>query len=152
MHAPFPAPVNEWHNDTYPAINPSRPELSAKGKKIVITGGGYGIGRGITEAFATAGASSIAISGRKEQPLLDTKKYIESKFGVPVSTHVADITDVIAMKKAASEIGEWNVLAMNAGYMSTPGGSLSSDVDEWWKTFEVSTLAKVKVSEPKSND
>jgi len=123
MHAPFPAPVNEWHNDTYSAIDPSRPELSAKGKKIVVTGGGYGIGRGIVEAFAIAGASSIAISGRKEQPLLETKKYIESKFKTTVSTHVADITNAVAMKKAASEIRDWNVLVMNAGYMSAPGGT-----------------------------
>jgi NAD(P)-dependent dehydrogenase (short-subunit alcohol dehydrogenase family) len=140
MHAPFPAPVNEWHNDTYAAINPSRPELSAMGKKIVVTGGGYGIGRGIVEAFATAGASSIAISGRKEQPLHETKKYIESKFGISVSIHVADITDAVAMKKAASEIGDWNVLVMNAGYMSAPGGTLDSGGADWWKTFEVHIL------------
>jgi len=137
MKAPFPAPIEEWHNDTYPAIDPSRPELSAKGKTVVVTGGGYGIGRGTVEAFATAGAKAIAISGRKEQPLLDTKKYIESKFATRVSTHVADVTDVVAMKKFASEVGTWDILIMNAGYMSTPGGSLQSDVEEWWKAWEI---------------
>jgi len=137
MKAPFPAPTNEWHNASYASINPSRPELSVKGKKIIVTGGGYGIGRETTKAFAIAGATGIAIIGRKEAPLLDTKKFIESEYSVPVSIHVADITDASAMRKAASEIGEWDVLVMNAGYMATPGTTLGSDIDEWWKAFEV---------------
>ncbi|RDW83504.1 hypothetical protein BP5796_04995 [Coleophoma crateriformis] len=137
MKAPFPAPVTEWHNDTYAAIDPSRPELSVKGKKIVVTGGGYGIGRAVVEGFAIAGASAIAILGRKEQPLLDTKKAIESKYTTAISTHVADITDTAAVSKAASEVGTWDVLIMNAGYMSTLSPSMKSDVNEWWKAFEI---------------
>lgn len=103
-----------------------------------MTGGGYGIGRGVVEAFAIAGASSIAISGRKETPLLETKKFIESKYSTTVSTHVADVTDSVAMAKAAGDIGTWDVLVMNAGYMSDPGASMKTDVDEWWRAFEVS--------------
>jgi hypothetical protein len=38
MQPPFPAPVSNWHNDTYDAISPSRPELSVAGKTIVIIG------------------------------------------------------------------------------------------------------------------
>jgi NAD(P)-dependent dehydrogenase (short-subunit alcohol dehydrogenase family) len=137
MKSPFPAPVNEWHNDTYAAIDPKRPELSAQGRRIVITGGGYGIGRATAEAFAQAGAAGIAILGRKEAPLLETKKYIESKYGVPISTHIADVTDEAAVKKAAKEIGEWHVLDMNAGYFSAPAGTSQIDANEWWKSFEV---------------
>lgn len=123
---------------TDPAIDPTRPELSAKGKKIVVTGGGGGIGKGVVEAFAIAGADSIAILGRREGLLLETKKYIESKYSTRVSIHVGDVTDEVAIKRAAKEIGTWNVLALNAGYLSTPGPILSSDVNEWWKAFEVS--------------
>lgn len=137
MKAAFPAPVNEWHNDTYAALNPKRPELSAKGKKIVITGGGYGIGRATAIAFAEAGAAGIAILGRKEAPLLETKEYIEKTYKIPVSSHVADVTDEAAVKKAAKEIGEWHVLDMNAGYFSSPAGTLEISADEWWKSFEV---------------
>jgi NADP-dependent 3-hydroxy acid dehydrogenase YdfG len=75
--------------------------------------------------------------GRKEQALLDTKRAIESKYKTRVSTHIADVTDVAAVKSAASEIGTWDVLIINAGYMSTPGPSMKSDVNEWWKAFEV---------------
>ncbi|KAE9977959.1 hypothetical protein EG328_001752 [Venturia inaequalis] len=134
---PFPAPVKEWHNDTYASIDPSRPELSAKGKKIVITGGGYGIGRGTAIAFAEAGAAGIAILGRKEAPLQETKEFIENKYNIPVSTHVADVTDESAIKKAAKEIGEWHVLDMNAGYFAAPAETMEISADEWWKPFEI---------------
>ncbi|KIX03062.1 uncharacterized protein Z518_06612 [Rhinocladiella mackenziei CBS 650.93] len=37
MQPPFPAPVAEWHNNTYDAINPTRPEMSQASRTIVIT-------------------------------------------------------------------------------------------------------------------
>jgi NAD(P)-dependent dehydrogenase (short-subunit alcohol dehydrogenase family) len=137
MKAPFPAPTAEWHNDIYPSIDPTRPELSAKGKKIIVTGGGTGIGKGTVEAFAQAGAESVAITGRRLDKLTETKEYVESKYNTKVSIHAADITDAVAMQKAASEIGGWDVLVMNAGYLSKPSSIQESNVDEWWKGFEV---------------
>lgn len=38
MQPPYPSPVATWHNDTYDSINPTRPELSQKGKTVIITG------------------------------------------------------------------------------------------------------------------
>ena len=53
----FPSLTKTWHDDTYPAIDPQkRPELRLDGKTIVISGGGAGVGRGLTQAFANAGA------------------------------------------------------------------------------------------------
>ena len=40
----FPTLVKTFHADTYPAINATLPQLSTKGKNIVISGGGSGIG------------------------------------------------------------------------------------------------------------
>ncbi|KAF5011852.1 hypothetical protein F66182_15315, partial [Fusarium sp. NRRL 66182] len=77
MAAPFPSPTAKWHTTTYPTLSPTRPELSAKGKTVVITGGGTGIGAETARYFAQAGASRIALLGRREQPLLDTKASIE---------------------------------------------------------------------------
>ena len=57
--------TNKWHNKPYPAIDPSRPELSAKGKFVVVTGGGSGIGLATAIAFAQAGAKTIGILGRR---------------------------------------------------------------------------------------
>jgi NAD(P)-dependent dehydrogenase (short-subunit alcohol dehydrogenase family) len=77
MTAPFPSPTSTWHSNTHPSLAPSRPELSAKGKTVLITGGGTGIGAETARYFAQAGATRIAILGRREQPLLDTKASIE---------------------------------------------------------------------------
>ncbi|GAB1196658.1 hypothetical protein APSETT444_005933 [Aspergillus pseudonomiae] len=91
--APFPSATSKWHTETYQSISPTRPELSAKGKTIVITGGGTGIGAETARHFAEAGASRIVLLGRREQPLLDTKASIDTKcFGVEVLVASTDIT------------------------------------------------------------
>lgn len=91
----FPSPTKTFHTTAYPSLSPTRPELSQKGKTVLITGGGTGIGAGIAHAFAEAGASRIALLGRREQPLLDTKASIEKQYpGVQVFTQSTDGTKV----------------------------------------------------------
>ncbi|RFU26478.1 hypothetical protein B7463_g9865, partial [Scytalidium lignicola] len=91
--APFPSPTSTWHTKTYQSISPTRPELSAKGKTVIVTGGGTGIGAETAHCFAEAGASRIALLGRREQPLLDTKASIEHKFSdVEVFVASTDVT------------------------------------------------------------
>lgn len=93
MAAPFPSATAIWHDNTYPSIAPTRPELSAKGKTVLVTGGGTGIGAETARSFAEAGASRIALLGRRQQPLLDTKASIEHAFpGVKVSALPTDVT------------------------------------------------------------
>ncbi|TQV94926.1 short-chain dehydrogenase [Cordyceps javanica] len=91
---PFPSPTRKWHDNTYASLSPLRPELSAKGKTVAITGGGSGIGAETARQFAAAGAARIGIFGRREQPLLDTKAAIaESYPEVQVFTAAADVTN-----------------------------------------------------------
>lgn len=60
---------------------------------MVITGGGTGIGAETARYFAEAGVSRIALLGRREQPLLDTKASIEQKFAdVEVFVAPTDVT------------------------------------------------------------
>jgi NAD(P)-dependent dehydrogenase (short-subunit alcohol dehydrogenase family) len=58
-----------WHSKPYAAIDLNRPELSAAGSFVVITGGGTGIGKAIAVAFAQAGAKTIGILGRRLEKL-----------------------------------------------------------------------------------
>jgi NADP-dependent 3-hydroxy acid dehydrogenase YdfG len=138
MQPPYPAPVTEWHNDTYDAINPKRPELSQAGKTIVVTGAGQGIGREIVKAYAEAGANIIHILGRTKTSLDETKDIVESSHpNVKVTVHVANIVDTLAVENAAKKIGTWDVIIANAGYIIEPESIESGDPDEWWKAFEV---------------
>lgn len=60
---------------------------------MVVTGGGTGIGAETARYFAEAGASRIALLGRREQPLLDTKASIEQQFpNVEVFVASTDVT------------------------------------------------------------
>jgi len=38
MKPVFPSPTPTWHNDTYPAIDPTLPNLSHAGQTVIITG------------------------------------------------------------------------------------------------------------------
>ena len=140
-----PSMTRTWHTDTYPDIDPrKRPDLSLNGKTIVITGGGRGIGRALSEAFATADVGTIAILGRRQDIVFDTKREIEAKNdNVKLTTHVADVTDISSVRKAAQEIGSWDVLVSNAGYLSTLEPLVEADPEEWWRAFEVFLLKMV---------
>ncbi|MGH1366768.1 MAG: SDR family oxidoreductase [Calditrichia bacterium] len=87
-----------------------------KGKSILITGGGSGLGLGMARAFAEHGAN-IAICGRTEEKL---KKAAESigEFGTKVLWHSVDVRDYEAvsemMKSLKTEFGELNGLVNNA--------------------------------------
>jgi hypothetical protein len=60
------SPSQKFHKITYPSLHTTRPELSAQGKISLNTGSGSGVGVEATKYFAKAGASWIAILGRRE--------------------------------------------------------------------------------------
>ncbi|KAK8108097.1 short chain dehydrogenase reductase [Apiospora kogelbergensis] len=64
----FPVPTKIYHDTGYPTISATRPENSANGKTVVITGGGSGIGSETARFFAAAGAARILLLGRRPGP------------------------------------------------------------------------------------
>ena len=139
-----------YHHKPYPAIDPTRPELSAKDKVVVITGGGQGIGRATARSFAKANAKAIVIIGRTERSLLDTKAEIEQITGLTtVRVHVGDVTNETAIQNifasVKQEFGEIDVLVSNAGYLPTLGPIASEDPDDVWKAFEINVKGAFNV-------
>ncbi|OCL02477.1 NAD(P)-binding protein [Glonium stellatum] len=135
------------HSESYPAISPSRPELSVKDKAVVITGGGSGIGASIAKAFAAGGSTKIAIISRTEKNLLATKHAIEEEFlGTEVLAVPADITNARQVDDAFLKISQTfdkiDVLVCNSAFMPVPRPVLSPDFDvqDWWTAFSTNIL------------
>jgi NAD(P)-dependent dehydrogenase (short-subunit alcohol dehydrogenase family) len=129
MSAQLASPTKTYHKAPYPSIDPTRPELSAKGKVIVITGGGTGIGAETAKHFARAGASRITILGRREQPLLDTKAAIEAERPstevLAIPTDITDITSVEAAFAQTARNSKIDILISNAAVMGTKAPIMS---------------------------
>ena len=77
-------------------------ETLFKGRKVLVTGGGSGIGRCIAHELAALGAHVI-ITGRK-QDKLDTVKAEIAEDGGMVESHAFDIRDEEAVKEAMTAI------------------------------------------------
>lgn len=141
LKAPFPSPTEQWHDNTYPSLSPARPELSAKGKTIAITGGGTGIGAETAAQFAAAGAARIGIFGRREKPLLTTKASIERRFpGVDVFVASADVTSKEQVDAAfASFLGDTKLdVVISAAAKIGPTASVQdADGDEFIEAVNV---------------
>jgi NAD(P)-dependent dehydrogenase (short-subunit alcohol dehydrogenase family) len=139
-----------YHQNTYPAISPSRPELSAHNNVVVITGGGQGIGKATALAFAEAKAHAIIITGRNQGTLLETKLEIEKIHPLTrVRGFVGDITDAKVVDttfcSVKHEFGRVDVLINNAGYLPASAPITEQDPDDIWRGFEVNTRGTFNV-------
>jgi len=86
------------------------------GKRILITGGGTGLGKSIGKRYVELGAD-LVICGRRREVLEQTAKEFKDTLGVTVETHVCDVRDakaVESMMDAIWAIGPLDVLLNNA--------------------------------------
>ncbi|OCT46918.1 putative oxidoreductase [Cladophialophora carrionii] len=141
----FTSFTKTWHSESYATISPTRPELSASGKNVVVTGGGTGIGKHIAIAFAHAGAQSISILGRREDRLVTSSKAItdaaqESKNAVKVLYRVTDLTKKANVDESftslAGEVGPLHILISNAGVFPGAGPLATVSADSLMAGFE----------------
>jgi NAD(P)-dependent dehydrogenase (short-subunit alcohol dehydrogenase family) len=106
-------------------------EGSLKGKNILVTGGGTGLGRSMSEYFLSLGAN-LVISSRKLDVLEEAAKEMMSTSGgkvVSVACDVRDINQVEEMwERAKSELGQIHVVLNNAaGNFISPTERLSTN-------------------------
>ena len=91
--------------------------IKLDGKVVIITGGGRGIGFGLSTAFAKAGAK-IVITGRTESTLLIAKEKLEKEYDTVVLTVTADGADENAIKnvieKTVQKFGRIDAVINNA--------------------------------------
>ena len=102
-----------------------------KGKNILITGGGTGLGRSMGEYFLELGAN-LVITSRKQDVLNQAaSEMMKSKGGkvIPISCDVREIEQIEGMwKKATEELGQIHVVLNNAaGNFISPTERLSAN-------------------------
>ncbi|KAM8966848.1 2,4-dienoyl-CoA reductase [(3E)-enoyl-CoA-producing], mitochondrial [Pelodytes ibericus] len=119
-----------------PFKNVMLPADTFKGKVAFITGGGTGLGKGMTTALSRLGAECV-ISSRKLDVLKKTADEISSETGNKVHPIQCDIRDPDSVKKAVAELiqvaGHPNVVINNAaGNFISPSERLSANA---WRTI-----------------
>ena len=104
--------------------------LDLSGKVAFVTGSGHGIGAGIAEALAAAGATVI-VSDINEAAAAKTAE----RLGVAnVPLNVADSAAVdLTLGRIADEHGSLDILVNNAGVYRGYGGPVGTITDEMWR-------------------
>lgn len=104
-------------------------DLHLKGKSVVITGGGTGIGKEAAKEFAREGAR-VSICGRRLNRLEEVKAELKAE-GLDLDVYQLDVCDTGAMKKMADEIA-----AKNGGidvWFNNAGVAINKPVMEFTK-------------------
>ncbi|AEO57309.1 hypothetical protein MYCTH_2303310 [Thermothelomyces thermophilus ATCC 42464] len=137
-----PPYVKTFRKKPYPAVSPSRPELSQSGRTVLVAGASSGIGFAIARAFVHASASHVILTGRREAVLADAVSRLktEAKDGTTISGFVSDVSDPRDSEKLWSGIGAQgivvDVLVLNAMNMGQGGPLLQAELGATWKAFE----------------
>lgn len=112
--------------------------MKLKGKAVIITGGGTGIGKATALLFAREGAR-VLITGRTEETLRQAAEEA-SKKGLGLDYLVSDVTreqDCIAAVNCAIErYGQLDILFNNAGILYR-AATHETTTEQWTKTFDV---------------
>nr|KAF6426206.1 2,4-dienoyl-CoA reductase 1 [Molossus molossus] len=112
------------------------PPNSFQGKVAFITGGGTGLGRGMTSLLSSLGAQCV-IASRKMDVLRATAEHISSQTGNKVHAVQCDVRDPDMVHKAVSELitvaGHPDIVINNAaGNFISPSERLSANA---WRTI-----------------
>ena len=94
-----------------------------KGKRILITGGGTGLGKEIATRYLALGAD-LWIAGRRGSLLDETAKELMAKHGGSVRTHAVDIRDAQAVDAMVQRI--WDEAGPLTGLVNNAAGNFIS--------------------------
>ena len=97
------------------------------GQRILVTGGGSGLGREFSEAFAALGAE-VHICGRRGSVLETTAVEIVEKTGGQIFAHTVDIRDAGAVDKMID--GIWHESGPLTGLVNNAAGQIMSPTNK----------------------
>jgi 3-hydroxybutyrate dehydrogenase len=103
--------------------------IDLSNKCVLVTGASRGIGFGIAECFAEAGADLAILAD--DESVHDAASRLSKAYGKPVRAYVADITEKAALRSVFGGITKLDVLVNNAGLeLITPLTDFRDEIDE----------------------
>ena len=94
-----------------------------KGKRILVTGGGTGLGKEIATRYAELGAD-LWLAGRRGGVVDETARELSKKYGVTVKAHAVDIRDAAAVDAMVQRI--WDESGPLTGLVNNAAGNFIS--------------------------
>jgi NAD(P)-dependent dehydrogenase (short-subunit alcohol dehydrogenase family) len=94
-----------------------------RGKRILITGGGTGLGKEIAARYAELGAE-IWLAGRRGGVLQETASELSGKYKAKIQTHAVDIRDAAAVDAMVQRI--WDEAGPLTGLVNNAAGNFIS--------------------------
>lgn len=105
-------------------------------KVAVVTGGSKGIGRGIAEAYAGAGAQVVIVSRKADQLEAAAKEIGRGCDWIPANVGEPDQAES-CLSEVLTRHGAIDVLVNNAAANPYAGPTIDVDLSRWNKTFQV---------------
>jgi 3-oxoacyl-[acyl-carrier protein] reductase len=122
--------------------------MKLDGKRVLVTGGGRGIGAAIALAFAGEGADVCVTARTQSQIDAVADKIVETgRRGIAISCDVSNAQQVeLAVNSANEALGGLDILVNNAGGGEERVNVGDDNVDHWRSVIEVNLLGTYFVS------
>ena len=127
------------------------PPVEPAPRRVVVSGGGTGLGRAIAARFARDG-DAVMILGRRPDVLAEAAKAInaelDSDLVTPLTADLEDPTQVEAVAATLASDGPVDVLVNNAGGIaSADGDTLTATAELWLTDFRNNVLTTVLLTQ-----
>lgn len=110
------------------------------GRRVLVTGSSRGIGAEIAHAFAR-NSDHVAVHGRDQEALRHVHDRITADGG-SATVHTGDLTNEEQVRNLLAEVGDLDVLVVNAGGASTGFGPIDNlDAEDFRRTLDANLTA-----------
>ncbi|KAM0327573.1 hypothetical protein ACHAQA_005865 [Verticillium albo-atrum] len=148
VESSIPEGVKTVHTNTYPAISPTRAEVSQAGRTALITGASAGIGLGIARSYAQASVSRLILTGRRRDVLDAAVAKLAAEF--PKTEFLPRVCDIASLDETAAL---WDglraddiavdVLVLNAAKFGSTEPIITYDTKSLWSEFETNVRSQL---------
>ncbi|KAI9699909.1 MAG: hypothetical protein M1820_006971 [Bogoriella megaspora] len=135
------------HRKVTKDLSPENEDNSQRGKIVVITGGGTGIGEAAAQVWVRASADGVVIAGRRKEKLDQAIRKMEdlNKGTTKVLAIQTDITVYHEVKNLFEQVNKVfgrpaDVVIANAGVVSDIKPMAEESASTWWSIYEINVL------------